>query len=131
MDRSPCCEDALGFAKPLRFQVATKPFKAGVWGWGATGGWVRLCSLDMTEVGTHPHRPAGPRQGGRENLRDPPNNALVPALDFVTWARHLFKGDGALLPRGSHPALLSMGSERRNPEQWVTKTCPDGTRAEF
>lgn len=98
---------------------------------GGHGGCVRLCPLDVTEVGTHPHRPAGPRQGGREDLRHPPNNALVRALDFVTWARHLFTGDGVLLPRGSHPALLSMGSERRNPEQRVTKTSPDGTRAEF
>lgn len=51
---------------------------------------MRLCPLDVTEVGTHPHRPVGPRQGGREDLRDPPNNTLVPALDFITWARHSF-----------------------------------------
>lgn len=43
-----------GVAKLLRLQVATKPFKAGVWGRGATGGWVRLRPLDVTEVGTRP-----------------------------------------------------------------------------
>jgi len=90
---------------------------------------VSLCPLEVTEVGTCPHRPAGLGQGGREDLRDPPNKALAQALGFVTWARHLFKGDGALSPRGSRPALLSVGSERRSREHWVTETAPNETRA--
>lgn len=92
-----------GVAKLLRLQAATKPFKAGLWGQGATGGWVSLRPLDVTEVGTRPHRPTGLRQGGREDLKRPSQQGSCSRL----WFRHVGQ---TLVQRGWSPLASGVPS---------------------